>query len=206
MSFLHMLPQTQFALAVSIFVGTFVYEDGATLLAAMLSATGRLDPALGLAAAFAGIWVGDIGLYVMGSTFWKYTVRWRRFQRFLKPESLEKAHAWFAKHGSLALLMSRTIPGSRLPLYLSAGAVRLPLRRFVQITGISAALWVSMIFALSRLTPRVLSGSGNFFRWAVTALVLVVPWLLGTTFGLFASGTASSKGTGNQDELNVCAL
>jgi hypothetical protein len=40
----HSLPETQAALALSIFLATFIYEDGATLLAATLSASGRLDP------------------------------------------------------------------------------------------------------------------------------------------------------------------
>jgi hypothetical protein len=57
------LPETQAALALSIFFATFVYEDGATLLAATLSASGRLDPRIGLLTAFLGIWIGDIGLY-----------------------------------------------------------------------------------------------------------------------------------------------
>jgi membrane protein DedA with SNARE-associated domain len=181
-SFLDALPQTQLALALSIFAGTFVYEDGATLLAATLSAMGRLDPVLGLVAAFVGIWMGDIGLYAMGSTFRKYTARWRRLQRFLKPEYLEKAQAWFAMYGSWALVMSRTIPGSRLPLYLAAGALHLPLRRFVQITGICAALWVSTIFAVWRLTSAEPSGPGTWLRWVLRIIILVVPWLLGKTF------------------------
>ena len=183
MSLLEALPQTQLVLAVSIFAGTFVYEDGATLLAATLYASGRLNPVLALVAAFVGIWMGDIGLYAMGSNFRKYTVRWRRLQRFLKPESFEKAQAWFAKHGAWALVMSRTIPGSRLPLYLAAGALHLPLRRFVQITGICAALWVSMIFTIWRLTSGETSGAGRSLRWALRMIILVVPWLVGKTFG-----------------------
>ena len=206
MSFLQLLPQTQLALALSIFVGTFVYEDGATLLAATLSAAGRLDPALGLVAAFAGIWVGDIGLYAMGSTFRKYTLRWNRFHRFLRPESLEKSQAWFAKHGSLALVMSRTIPGSRLPLYLAAGAFQLPLRRFVRITGICAAIWVSMIFAVWRYTPSALAGSGNSGRWLLTAAVLIVPWILGKSFGLFSTRPGIAERTGSPGSLTACAL
>jgi membrane protein DedA with SNARE-associated domain len=182
MSFLQALPHGQLALAASIFAGTFVYEDAATVLAATLSATGRLDPVLGLVAAFVGIWVGDIWVYAMGSTFRKYAVRWRRFQRFLKAESLEKAQAWFASHGSWTLVVSRTIPGSRLPLYLAAGALHLPLRRFVQITGICAALWVSMIFAVWRFTSGEHSGPRTSLRWALTIIILVVPWLLGKTF------------------------
>jgi membrane protein DedA with SNARE-associated domain len=61
------LPETQAALALSIFFACFVYEDGATLLAATLSASGRLDPRIGLLTAFLGIWIGDIGLYGLGS-------------------------------------------------------------------------------------------------------------------------------------------
>ena len=182
MSLLQALPHTQLALAVWIFAGTFVYEDGATLLAATLAATGRLNPVLALLTAFVGIWTGDIGLYAMGSNFGKYTVRWHRLQRFLKPQSLKKAQAWFARHGTWALVMSRTIPGSRLPLYLAAGALHLPLRRFVQITGICAALWVSMIFAIWRLTSGETTGPGTSLRWALGMIILIGPWLLRKTF------------------------
>src|SRR6266581_3035184 len=109
------LPETQAALALSIFFATLVYEDGATLLAATLSASGRLDPRIGLLTAFLGIWIGDIGLYGLGSVFGRHTAQSRWLQKYLKPESLAMAQAWFAKHGSLALVMSRAIPGSRLP-------------------------------------------------------------------------------------------
>ena len=192
MPFLQALSQTQLALSASIFVGTFVYEDGATLLAATLSATGRLDPRVGLVAAFAGIWIGDIGLYAMGSAFRKYTVGWHRFDRFLNPESIEKAQSWFAVNGSWALVMSRAIPGSRLPLYLAAGALQLPLRRFVQITGLCAAVWVSMIFAVWRFTSGALVGPA-WLRCALALIIPVVPWLLGKTFGYLRRESPARK-------------
>ena len=65
----HSLPETQAALALSIFFATFIYEDGATLLAATLSAGGSLDPRIGLLTTFLGIWVGDMGLYWLGLQF-----------------------------------------------------------------------------------------------------------------------------------------
>jgi len=206
MSFLQALPQTQLALAASIFFGTLVYEDGATLLAATLAASGRLDPVLGFVAAFAGIWVGDIGLYAMGSTFRRYTVGWRRFQRLLKPDSIEKAQAWFVRHGSWVLVMSRAIPGGRLPLYLAAGALQMPLRRFVQITGICTALWVSLIFAVWLFTSREPSGVGTPLRWALRIIILVAPWFLGKTFAYLRREPPAVKGAGHQSGLNVCAL
>jgi hypothetical protein len=41
----HSLPETQAALALSIFFATFIYEDGATLLAATLIRRRKLGPA-----------------------------------------------------------------------------------------------------------------------------------------------------------------
>src|SRR5271166_4042127 len=112
----HSLPETQAALALSIFLATFIYEDGATLLAATLSASGSLDPRIGLLSTFLGIWVGDMGLYGLGATFGQCTAQSPRLQKYLRPESLAKAEGWFARNGLLALVMSRGIPGSRLPL------------------------------------------------------------------------------------------
>ena len=178
MSFLEVLPHKQLVLAVSVFLGTFVYEDGATLLAATLSATGRLDPALGLAAAFVGIWLGDVGLYAMGTSFRRRTARSRWLRKYLRPESITKAERWFAKRGPLALVMSRTIPGSRLPLYLAAGALRFPWRLFAKITAVCSAVWVSAIFAIWRFVPKTTSSHQKFLPSVFIALVVFAPWLL----------------------------
>jgi hypothetical protein len=100
-------PETQTTLALSIFLFTFAYEDGATLLAVTLGAAGRLDARLGFASAFLGIWIGDMGLYALGSSFGRRaaTSRWSR--RFVSNESLAKAEAWFQKRGPLTIVMSR---------------------------------------------------------------------------------------------------
>ncbi len=180
---LHSLPETQAALALSIFLATFIYEDGATLLAATLSASGSLDPRIGLLTTFLGIWVGDMGLYGLGSSFGRRTARSRWLQKYLRPESLAKAEGWFARHGSLALVMSRAIPGSRLPLYVAAGALRLPFRLFAKTTAVCSAVWVCAIFAIWRFVPRTSSGHQKFLPWLITALVLFAPWLLVKTVG-----------------------
>ena len=174
----HALPETQAALALSIFFATFIYEDGATLLAATLSAGGSLDPRIGLLTTFLGIWVGDMGLYGLGSSFGRRTARSRWLQKYLRPESLAKAEGWFARHGSLALVMSRAIPGSRLPLYVAAGALRLPVRLFAKTTAVCSAVWVSAIFAIWRFIPKTSSGHHKLLPWMLTAVVLFAPWLL----------------------------
>src|SRR5712692_6155929 len=200
------LPETQAALALSIFFATFIYEDGATLLAATLSASGRLDPRIGLLTAFLGIWIGDIGLYGLGSLFGRHTAHSRWLQKYLTPQSLAKAEGWFARHGSLALVMSRAIPGSRLPLYVAAGALRLPFRLFAKTTAVCSAVWVCAIFAIWRFVPKASSGHQKFLPWLITAIVLFAPWLLGKTAVSVVHRLRATRNHRDRDALGLCVL
>ena len=202
----HSLPETQAALALSIFFATFIYEDGATLLAATLSAGGSLDPRIGLLTTFLGIWVGDMGLYGLGSSFGRRTARSRWLQKYLRPESLAKAEGWFAKHGPLALVMSRAIPGSRLPLYVAAGALRLPVRLFAKTTAICSAVWVSAIFAIWRFIPKASSGHQKLLPWMLTALVLFAPWLLSKGSGSVGGWFRKRQSAREPEAVGLCAL
>jgi membrane protein DedA with SNARE-associated domain len=206
MLFFHSLPETQAALALSIFFATFIYEDGATLLAATLSAGGSLDPRIGLFATFLGIWVGDMGLYGLGSSLGRRTTQSRWLQKYLKPESLAKAEGWFARHGSLALVMSRAIPGSRLPLYVAAGALRLPVRVFAKTTAICSVVWVSAIFAIWRFTPKVSSGHQRLLSWLLTAFVLFAPWLLSNRARSLGRWFQKRQSARDTEAVGLCAL
>ena len=168
------IPGGQLTLAVSILVGTFVYEDGATVLAATLAASGRLHPGLGLVAAFTGIWMGDIGLFMLGSSCRRLVERSRRLRRLLSAGSISRAQVWLAERGSWALVMSRAIPGSRLPLYLAAGALKFSFYQFVKVTGFCAAVWVSLIFVIWRIPSHQM----KWMPWTLTGMVLLGPWVL----------------------------
>src|SRR3954452_5422136 len=202
----HLLPGTQSALAVSIFLATFIYEDGATLLAATLSASGSLAPRIGLLRTFLGIWVGDMGLYALGSSLGRRALQWRWLQRYLRPESIVKAEVWLAKHGAFALVMSRAIPGSRLPLYVAAGALRLPVRLFAKTTAICSAVWVSAIFAIWRFVPRTSSGYQRLLPWLLTAFLLFAPWLLSRSARSLGGWIRMRKSARHNVGADLCAL
>jgi membrane protein DedA with SNARE-associated domain len=202
----HSIPETQAALALSIFFATFIYEDGATLLAATLSASGSLDPRIGLLTTFLGIWVGDMGLYGLGSSFGRRTAQSRWLQKYFRPDSLAKAEEWFAKHGSFALVMSRAIPGSRLPLYVAAGALRLPVRLFAKTTAVCSAVWVSAMFAIWRFVPKTPLGHQKLLPWLLTALVLFAPWLLSKSARLLGGRFRNREGRRDPEVVGSCAL
>lgn len=170
------LLDNQFALALSIILLTFAYEDGATLLAVTLGMAGRLDPRVGFASAFIGIWVGDMGLYLFGAKVGGRVVRSSWMSKFFSPDSLIKAQSWFERRGTLAIIMSRFIPGSRLPLYFVAGTLKQSARLFGAVTGVCSLVWVGGIFAATHFNIIPL-GSGKSFA-AVAVSLFIGPWLL----------------------------
>ena len=202
----HSLPETQAALALSIFLATFIYEDGATLLAATLSANGSLDPRIGLLTTFLGIWLGDMGLYGLGSSFGRRAAQSRWLRKFLSPELLAKAESWFATRGSLALVMSRAIPGSRLPLYVAAGALRFPVRLFAKTTAACSAVWVSTIFAIWRFLPKNSSGHPKLLPWLLIALLLFAPRLLSKGARSFGGSIRKCESVRDDRAAGLCAL
>jgi membrane protein DedA with SNARE-associated domain len=174
---------TQAALAFSVFLLTFAYEDGATLLAVTLGAAGRLDPRLGLASAILGIWGGDVGLYWVGATLGARLEQSRWVKRFVSPAAYSRARSWFQQSGIYTIVLSRFIPGSRLPLYVAAGALKQPARLFASVTGICAIVWVSAIYVASRFTP--ISHLSHGRSLAVFAVILLAgPWVLAKLFRL----------------------
>lgn len=205
MLFYPSLPDTQATLALSIFLTTFIYEDGATLLAATLSASGRLDARVALLTTFLGIWVGDMGLYAFGSSFGRRAAQSRWLQRYLRPESLAKAEGWFARQGLLALVMSRAIPGSRLPLYVAAGALRLPVRLFAKTTAGCSAVWVSAIFAIWRFIPKISSAHQKLLPWLLTVLLLFAPWLLNKSVRSLGGWMRKRESVRNPGAVGLCA-
>ncbi len=174
------LLDNQFALALFVILLTFAYEDGATLLAVSLGMAGRLDPRVGFASAFIGIWAGDMGLYLFGAKVGGKVARSNWMRRFFSPESLLKAQSWFERRGTLAIIMSRFIPGSRLPLYFVAGTLKQPATLFGAVTGVCSLVWVAGIFAAMRFSIIPL-GSGKSFA-AVAGSLLIGPWLFARLF------------------------
>ncbi len=179
------LLDTEPALALSVFLLTLAYEDGATLLAVTLATAGKLDARIGFASAFLGIWAGDMGLYLVGSKFGGRIQQSIWLRRFVSAESLTKAESWFARRGTLTIILSRFVPGTRLPLYVAAGALKLPVRLFGSLTGICSVVWVGAIFAALRVAP--VTRYGTFKSLGVFVVVLLIcPWLVANAirFGL----------------------
>src|SRR5215469_2884840 len=99
------------AAAIAIALGAFVSEDGATVTAAALAASSVLDVRLAFLSAFAGLWIGDLGVYVVARWTAPAIRRLRWFQSWLaKTTSAESSRNGRKRHWRLAV--SRFLPGT----------------------------------------------------------------------------------------------
>jgi len=150
--------------------GTFILEDAATLLAAMQVASGALSLELALGALYAGIMLGDVGLYGLGWLSGKHG--WAR--RMMPPQRRDLGQEWVRQRVFPIVVVSRFVPGLRLPTYTTLGFLHAPLLQFT-IAAIAATLvWTSGLFFVSLRLGVLMMHYLGIWRWAGLAVFLVV--------------------------------
>src|SRR6516162_2879598 len=137
-----------FAKAASFFLATFVLEDVAAVGAGLLLATGGISWPAAFAACFLGIWAGDAGLYALARYAGRGWFERSPLRRFAP--RVADSERWFAERGAPILIFSRMLPGARLPTYLAAGFLRLPLPRFLFVTGAASFGWTLAVLWLAQ--------------------------------------------------------
>ena len=73
---------------------------------------------------------------------------YHRDGRIIKRKYLDQTHAFFAKHGIMALVLGRFVPFVRTYITVVAGVTMMDRRRFFTWSAIGAALWVVSITLL----------------------------------------------------------
>lgn len=147
--------------ALVIILATFVLEDAATVLAAMQVADGSLSVGVALGALYVGIVLGDLGLYGLGVAASRIGFIARR----LPPRRTDMVRGWIAGRVFKVVLISRFLPGLRLPTYTTCGYVRADLRAFTLATVLATAVWTSGLFTLSLYVGEWLTAYFGAWRW-----------------------------------------
>jgi len=151
--------------AAAIILGTFILEDAATVAAAMQVEDGGLSLWLALLSLYAGIVLGDLGLYGLGLL--SARIPW--VARQLPPHRQEAVRAWISGRIFRVVLVSRFLPGLRLPTYTTCGFVGADLRQFTLAAVAATACWTSLLFAVSLKLGQFLMDHLGAWRWAGAA-------------------------------------
>lgn len=139
---------------------TFASEDLACIAAGNLAAQAQMSLAAAMTAAFAGIFLGDLMLYGVGFYAGRGVLRLPWFRKYLNEEKLFKAQAWFHAKGGKIVFLSRFLPGTRLPTYLTAGILRMPVSRFSGLLFLAALVWTPILVAIAYFAGAFVAKSG----------------------------------------------
>lgn len=130
-------------------LSTLASEDLACIGGGVLVASGRATYALAAAACFSGIFLGDLLLFAAGRVFGRRLLGFRVARRFVSVRDVERSAAWLESRGTGLILVSRFLPGTRLPTYLAAGMLGTSVWRFAGAFALAAAVWTPALVWLS---------------------------------------------------------
>ncbi|MCU0300554.1 MAG: DedA family protein [Candidatus Nanopelagicales bacterium] len=107
---------------------------------------GRLNGPLTWLCALLGSVLGALLLYGAGRAFGEErTRRVLLAVPLVESDDVDRADAWFARRGEMAVFVGRLIPGVRSLVSLPAGAAAMPLGRFIVLTTAGSAIWNSLL-------------------------------------------------------------
>ena len=129
------------ALECAAFVGLLVPGESLMLATGFFAQQGLLDLDAVIVVGTLGAIVGDNIGYQLGCRLGREWLL-RHGARFgLKPERLDKAEAFFARHGAKAVFFGRFVWFARALVPFVAGASRMRYRQFIVYNAIGAVLW-----------------------------------------------------------------
>jgi len=175
------LPRTEGLAAVILLLvlagATLVSEDLACITAGLMVARGNLGFAAAVLACFAGIYVGDLLLFLAGRVMGRAALHRAPLKWLLPPEAVEWSSRWLERRGAALVLLTRVMPGTRLPTYLAAGMLRTSFPRFALYFLVACALWTPLLVGASAGFGEATQHAVSVLR-ARTGLYLLVSGLL----------------------------
>src|SRR5512143_182297 len=153
-------------------VTPFLPGDSLIFAAATFAATGVLNPWLIFGLCVTAAILGDTANYwighKVGSKAYTGEVKW------VKKEYMERTHAFFEKHGGIAIFLARFVPIIRTFAPFVAGVGQMPYTYFVRWNVIGGIAWVATFTLLGYFFGTIPFVQRNFELVIVAIIVISV--------------------------------
>jgi len=171
------------SILVGLALGTLVSEDLASISAGLLARDGVIGLTPAIAACAAGVYLGDLGLWALGRVFGRRLLRLGWVSRRVDAATLASLGRRLDGHLGLAVLGSRFLPGSRLPMYLALGVCGQRPVAFVAWSLLAVLVWTPMLVSLTHIfgasaTAPLVGELNGVLRSLVSAVILFAAWQL----------------------------
>ena len=146
--------------------------------AGVMASEGKLSLPWAIAVGVAGEVIGAFIAYVIGRTAGRALVD--RYGKYIlvSHHDLDRAEAWYAKHGDLAVFGGRLIPVLRNFVSYPAGIAEVPPVRFGVLTALGSAVWLSAMAVIGYSLGGTYRSIMHGFSYAGILLVVIVVILL----------------------------
>lgn len=150
-------------------------EDLACVAAGLAVASGLMAFWYAVLAAFIGIFTADIVVYWLGRGIGSPALRWIPFRWLIKEKDILWAEHMFDKNGLQIIFASRFLPGTRFPVYFSAGMVKSHFGYFALYFFAALLVWTPLIIGITTiLGQRMLVYLDHYQDYAVLILIILV--------------------------------
>jgi membrane protein DedA with SNARE-associated domain len=154
--------------------GVPVPGETVLILGAVYAGSGRLSIILVVLLGFLGAVVGDNIGFALGRFGGRRLVeRWGRYI-FLTPERLDKATAFFERHGGKVIVVARFVEGLRQANGIVAGTTGMHWAKFLAFNALGAALWVGLWSAIGYFSGNHITSIYNTASRYSTYLAIAV--------------------------------
>lgn len=154
-------------------MGLPIPEEVLIIIAGVASNQGALNPWLALVACLVGAILGDCAMYLIGYQIGGSSLREHRWlTRFFNPEREQRMEQMIRSHGLKVLLAARFLVGVRSPVYVAAGILRVPFKRFVLVDTFCATAVVGTFFGASYALGEHIHGWWKWISHAELALTV----------------------------------
>lgn len=139
-----------------LFIGILFPGDSLLFLTGLLVTTGAIDEPLWLVITclYIAAVLGNIVGYHLGAAIGPKLFN-RPDSKILRPEYVEKTHAFFEKYGAKAIVLARFVPIVRTLITGVAGVAGMDKRTFYVYSAVGAILWAVGVTSLGALLGQV---------------------------------------------------
>lgn len=164
----------------AIATSSLISEDLAAIGAGLMVVNDLIPFWYAVLGAIIGILFGDYSLYFAGRYLGRPVLRKAPLRWFIKEESVVNSAIWFDKKGPFILFLSRFIPGSRLPVYLTAGILGTGFWKFTLYFGLTVLIWTPMFVWFSMLAGQeILYMYDAYQQYAIPFILIFIGLLYG---------------------------
>ncbi|MEJ2146159.1 MAG: VTT domain-containing protein [Acidobacteriota bacterium] len=150
-------------------LSTFILEDPTTVGCGLLVADGKLAFSTALIGVSVGIALGDLGLFGLGRLIGPATLS----RGWLSDARVAQARSLYDRNLVTAVVLSRFMPGMRLPTYLGAGLFGASFVRFALAVVAASLVWTFLLLSATlKFGEAVLPRLGDL-KWPVLFVLLV---------------------------------